>query len=106
MIKFFWNYWEMGKAIIKLGSIEIEKQNFYQHKGTISIKNIDSNKIVVSNKVSFVKKGVKYFVGYKNTKKIRPLYIYLSQIWVHVKDTLMKVNICLFYKKWWVIRKI
>ena len=29
------------------------KQKFYQHKRPISIKNIDINKIVVSNKVSF-----------------------------------------------------
>ena len=49
------------EKIIKSGGIEIQKQKFYQHKGPISIKNIDINKIVVSNKVSFGKTGFKYF---------------------------------------------
>ena len=36
------------------------------------MKNIDINKIVVSNKVYFgkKKKAFKYFIGYKDTKKI------------------------------------
>ena len=53
---------------IKFGGIKIQKQKFFQHKGPISIKNIDINKIVVSNKVSFGKKGVKYFIRYKDAK--------------------------------------
>ena len=52
----------MEKAIIKFEDIEIEKQKFHQHKRPISIKNIDINKIVVSNKVSFGKKSFKYFI--------------------------------------------
>ena len=30
----------------------------------------DINKIVISNIVSFVKKGFNYFIGYKNANKI------------------------------------
>ena len=63
---------------IKFGDIEIQKQKYRQHKGPISIKNIDNNKIVVSNKVSFGKKGLKYFIGYKDAKKLN-LYVYFSQ---------------------------
>ena len=33
------------------------------------MKNIDINKIVVSNKVFVDKKGFKYFIGYNNGKK-------------------------------------
>ena len=54
---------------IKFGDIEIQKQKYHQHKELISIKNIDINKIVVSNKVSFGKKGFKCFIGYKDAKK-------------------------------------
>ena len=43
----------MKRSIIKFGDIEIKKQKFHQHKKPISIKNIDINKIVVSNKASF-----------------------------------------------------
>ena len=54
------------EKIIKFGDIEIQKQKYHQHKELISIKNIDFNKIVVSNKVSFGKKGFKCFIGYKD----------------------------------------
>ena len=49
----------MEKTIMKFGDIEIKKQKFHQHKRPIPIKNIDINKIVVSNKVSFSKKSFK-----------------------------------------------
>ena len=45
----------MEKAIIKFGDVEIKKQKLDQHKRPVLIKNIDINKIVVSNKVSFGK---------------------------------------------------
>ena len=47
----------MEKTIIKFGNAEIRKQKFHQHKRPISINNIDINKIAVSNKVSFDKRG-------------------------------------------------
>ena len=53
-----------GEKIINFGDTEIKKQKFHQCKK--SIKNIDINKIVVSNKVSFGKKGFKYFIDYKD----------------------------------------
>ena len=59
----------MEKTIIKFDDIKIPKQKFHQHKRPISIKNVDSDKIVVSNKVPFGKKGFKYFIGYKDIKK-------------------------------------
>ena len=68
----------MEKAIIKFGGIEIKKQKFHQYKRPISIKNKDINKIVVSDKVSFAKKGFKYFIGYKDAKKL-DLYAYFFQ---------------------------
>ena len=68
-------YIKIEKTITKFGDIEIKKQIFHQHKSPISIKDIDTNKIVVSNKFSFGKKGFKYFIGYKYTKKI-DLYAY------------------------------
>ena len=49
-------YIKMEKAIVKFCDIEIEKQKFHQYKRPISIKNIDINKTVESNKVSLGKK--------------------------------------------------
>ena len=68
------------KAFIKFDDIEMKKEKFHQHKRLISIKSIDINKIVVSNKVSFGKKGFKYLIGYKDAKKIRPLCIFLPEL--------------------------
>ena len=60
------------EKVIKFGDIELYKQRFHQHKEPISIE------IVVSNKVSFGKKEFKYFIGYKNVKKL-DLCVYFSQ---------------------------
>ena len=38
------------------------------------------NKILVSNEVSFGKKGFKYFISYKDAKKIRPVCIFLIKV--------------------------
>ena len=74
------------EKVTKFGDIEIQKQRFHQHKGPISIKNIDFNKIVVFNKVSFGKIGFEYFIGYKNAKTIRPSCIFLPKIIGYRKD--------------------
>ena len=60
----------MAKTIIKFGDTEIEKHKFHQYKKPILMKNRDIDKIVVPNRVSFGKKGFKYFIGCKNVKKI------------------------------------
>ena len=59
----------MDKTIIKFDDTEVEKYKFHQHKSPFLIDNIDINKILVSNKVSFGKKNFEYFVGYKDAKK-------------------------------------
>ena len=56
----------MEKTIIKFGDTEIKKQDLHQYKRPISIKDIDINKVVVSDKVS---SSFKCFIGYKNSKK-------------------------------------
>ena len=68
----------MEKTIIKFGYIEIKKQKFHQHKRPISIKNIEINTIILSNKVSFGKKGFRFFIGYKDAKIVRLLCILKS----------------------------
>ena len=68
----------MDKTIIKFGDTEIEKHKFDQHKSPISVYNIDTNKIVVSNEASFGKKDFKYFIGYKDAKKL-DVYAYFFQ---------------------------
>ena len=48
------------------------------------INKIDINKIVVSNKVTVGKQDFKYFIGYKDAKKL-DLYSYFFQKCVHIE---------------------
>ena len=73
-------YIKMDKIIIKFGNIQIEKQKFHQHERPISIKNIDINKIITSNMASFGKRSFRYFIGYKDAKRVRPLSIFLPRM--------------------------
>ena len=73
-------YIKIEKSIIDFGDIGIEKQKFHQYKKPISKKYIDINKIVVCNKVSFSKKGFKYFISYNKGKRIRPLCVFLPKM--------------------------
>ena len=71
---------------IKCDDTEIEKYKFHQYKSSILIDNIDINKILVSNKISFGKNNFKYFIGYKDAKKLRPLCTFLPQISAYRRD--------------------
>ena len=84
----------MNKEIIKLDDTKIKNYKFHWHKSPILIDNIDINKIVVSNKVSFGKKDFKYFFGYKDAKKV-DLHAYFFQKWVHVGE-ILRTKLCLF----------
>ena len=76
----------METIIIEFEDIDIQKQKFHQHIRPISMKIININKIVVSNKVSSGKKGFKYFIDYKDSRKIRPSSIFLPKTSAYRKD--------------------
>ena len=65
----------MEETVIEFGDTDIKKQKFHQYKRPISIRNTDIHKTVVSNKFSFGKKGFKYFINYKDTKKYTFMHI-------------------------------
>ena len=62
------SYKKINENIVKFDDIEIEECEFCQHKNPILINDIDVNKIVVSNKLPFVKKDFKYFIALKMLK--------------------------------------
>ena len=64
------------EKIIKFLDIEIQKQTFHQNKGPNSIKAIDINKMVVSNRVPFGKTGFKCFAD----NKLAHLCIFLPKM--------------------------
>ena len=82
----------MDRKIIKFDDNEIEKYKLHQHKIPTSINSTDFHKIVVSNEISFGKRDFKFFIGYKDVKKL-DLYVYSVHKWVHIEEILMHVLI-------------
>ena len=52
----------MGKEILTFRVIEIENKNFYYNKTSTFLKDVDIEKVLVSNKISFGEKTYKYFI--------------------------------------------
>ena len=68
-------------------NIEIEKNKFYRYKTPIFLKDVDIEKVLVSNKISFGEKNYKYFIGYLyNSNKVKPVNIMLPEISSYVKN--------------------
>ena len=53
----------MGEKTIRFEEIEVKKYTFHQKNIPISIYNVNSDRTVVSNKISFGKKCLKFLVG-------------------------------------------
>ena len=62
------------------GDTEIGKRKFHCHKNQILIDDLDMNKTIVSNKVLCSKKFFKYFIGYKDNGKVKPLCTVLPKL--------------------------
>ena len=77
----------MGKEILTCGDTKIEKNKFYSNKTPIYLKDVDIEKVLVSNKISFGGKNYKYFIGYLyNDNKVKPLHIMLPKTSAYVKS--------------------
>ena len=70
----------MDKVIIELDDTRIEEYEFHQHESLVLINDIDINKTVVSNKIPLGKQDFKYFTGYKDATKIKPLCIFCPRV--------------------------
>ena len=83
----------MGKEIIIIRNVEVEKHKFHEHKSPISIGDVDINKIIVSAKVHFgKKKSFIYFIGCKENRKVRPLGIILLKMSFNEKYLKTKIK--------------
>ena len=70
----------MGKEILAFDNIEIEKSKFYDHKTPIFLWDVNIERVLVSNKMSFGEKNYDYFTGYLyNGNKVNPLSIILPK---------------------------
>ena len=63
----------MGKEILTFGDNENEKNKFFRHKAPIFWKDVDIERVLLSNKISFGEKNYKYFIGYLyNYNEVKP----------------------------------
>ena len=63
---------------------------------------MDINKIVVSNKLPFGNQDFRYFIGFKDAEKVKPLYIFLSKMRIDKRDfdkTIYLINVFIFFIK-------
>ena len=63
---------------------------------------MDINKIVVSNKLPFGNQDFRYFIGFKDAKKVKPLYIFLSKMRIDKRDfdkTIYLIYVFIFFIK-------
>ena len=75
------------KKKLMFGDIEIEKKIFYYTKIPIFLKDVDTEKVLVSSKISFDEKNYKYFIGYLyNDNKVKPLHIMPPKTSAYVKS--------------------
>ena len=54
----------MGEEILTFSNIKIKKKKFYSLKNRIFLKDVDNEKVFVSNKISFGEKIYNYFLDY------------------------------------------
>ena len=95
----------MSKEILKFNDIEIEKRKFHSFKSPTTVNDIDIDKITISNKFPCGKKGFKYFIGYKNDKKVIPLCVLLPNLSGYVKR-FDNTKCMFFYQRQTIAEKI
>ena len=70
----------MGKEILTFDNIEIEQKIFYRYKNPVPLKDVDIEKLLISNKISFGDKNYKCFIGYlDNDNKVKLIHIMLPK---------------------------
>ena len=76
----------MGKEILTFEDTEIEKSKFYSYKSIVSLRKVDIEKALVSNKIYFGEKSYKYFIGYLyNDNRVKPLHLMVPKKGAYVK---------------------
>ena len=86
----------MSDKTLKFDSIRLNKNEFHNSNQTINLhlKNVDE--IVMSDKFKHSDNDLKYFIGYKEGKIVKPLGIILPQMSGYIKYFENGGKTCLF----------
>ena len=81
---FFFHCIKMRKGLVfnnAHNNYSIDKYYFQKDKKPINISEVDTKKIVLSNKAPYDKEGAnKYYIGYVGSTSFRPLHIIIKNI--------------------------
>ena len=75
----------MNEELLIFGENRINKRKFHYTKTPVWINNEDIHKTLVSDKTAFGKKNYKYFIRYKDGRRISHLCIMLPEMSRYVK---------------------
>lgn len=75
----------MNEELLIFGENRINKRKFHYTKTPVWINNEDIHKTLVSDKIAFGKKNYKYFIRYKDGRRISHLCIMLPEMSRYVK---------------------
>ena len=74
--------------------IKIEKNKFYRKKVSVPLRDVDIEKVLLSNKIYFVEQNCKYFNGYLyNNDKVKPSIIVRIHYSHHKSPLILKKNL-------------
>ena len=79
----------ISKNTLKLHNIKLDKKEFHKSKQAIELGLVTLDQIVVSDKFKHGNKEFKYFAGYQESEIVKPLCIFLPQVSVYIKYTLL-----------------
>ena len=67
--------------------MKLKKKKIYSYKSPVTLRDVDIEKVLISNKISFGEKNFKYFIGYSyDDHKVKPLHIIRPKTSAYVKS--------------------
>ena len=75
----------MSEKTLKFNNININKREFYKSKQAIDLDSVDTDKVVVSDKLKHGEEGFTYFIDYQEDEIVKPLCIILPQMNGYIK---------------------
>ena len=75
----------MTEKTLKFNNIKINKKKFHKSKQVIDLDSVDTDKTVLSDRFRHSEEGFKYFIGYQENERVKPLCIILPQMNAYIK---------------------
>ena len=75
----------MSEKTLKFNKIRLNKKEFHKSKEPIDLLPVNVDQIVVSDKFKYNNEGFKYFIGYLESRIVKPLHIILPQMSEYIK---------------------